>query len=240
MKSTLQIRQILLLWLILSAVVMSGCSIRETTEQLQSRLYEQQLEEENRELILEVEKLQQKLLRKQAEINQLVLSRQHVTQEVVRIKAKLRTHSSKAGTVANIAEVRAVLKSVAEKRLNDKQQKSVHDTERIIAMSVEALGEEDIDSAFRLSNRAQQLIQPIRILQRDIKDGSKVAFIVPQTMKVLKSCNVRMEPGMTKVLFTLERATEVKALAYAKKWIQIETDDNRNGWIYYQLLEVVQ
>ncbi len=240
MKSTLQIRPVLLLWLMLFVVFVSGCSVRERIEQQQPSLYEQQLEERNRELSLEVEKLEKKLLRKQGEINQLVLSRQHVTQEVVRTKAKLRSHSSKAETVANIAEVRTVIQSVAGKTLTERQKSSVHDAEQMIALSVDALEAGDIDGAFRLSNKAQVLVQPIRSVHGDIKNGHDVVFITPQAMKAVKDCNVRMAPGMTKVLFTLESATEVKALAYVKKWIQIETEDNQKGWIYYQLLEIVQ
>ena len=240
MKSTLQMRRILLLWLVLPVFFVNGCSMRQTIGRQQHRLYEQQLEEQNRELSLEMEELQKKLLRKQGEINQLVLSRQHVTQEVVRTKAKLRSHRSKAETVANIAEVRAVIQSIAGKILTEQQQSSVHDAEQMIALSVDALEAEDIDGAFQLSNKAQQLVQPIRTVHVDKKNGLDVVFIVPQTMKAVGGCNVRMEPGMTKVLFTLENATEVKALAYVKKWIQIETEDNQKGWVYYQLLEIVQ
>lgn len=239
MLRKLQIRLTLVSVIILSFFI-SSCATLEVIRFQQSGQKEQQLEKQNEELALKVEQLQQKLLKKQAEINKLVFSRQHIAQEAHRSRAKLRSNMGKAETVANIAEARTAIKSVSEKPLTEQQRSLVHEAEQMIVMSVDALGENDVNSAFRLSNRSKQLVQSIHSLNETGKDREDVVLIAPQTMRVLVDCNVRKAPGMTKVLFTLKRAVEVKSLAYTPKWIKIETDDGRRGWIYYQLLEIIQ
>ncbi len=239
MERKLQICPKLLFVIILSTFI-SSCTTLKTLGTQQSAQTEQQLKEKNKELTLKVEQLQQKLLKKQAEINELIFSRQHVAQEAVRFRAKLRSNMGKAETVANIAEVRTVIKSLSDRPLNEQQRSLVHDAEQMSTRSVDALGQNDIDRAFRLSSRSMQLIQPIRSLHKAVQERGNVILITPQTMRVLVDCNVREAPGMTKVLFTLMGTVEVEALAYTEKWIKIETKDKRKGWIYYQLLEIVQ
>ena len=239
MERKLQIRPTLLLVIFLSIFV-GGCTTFKTLRTQPFELEEQQLKKKNKELTLKVEQLQQKLLKKQAEINKLIFSRQHVAQEAVRSRVKLRSNTGKAEIVANIAEVKTVIKSLSAKLLNEEQRSLLHDAEQMIARSVEALGQNDMDRAFRLSGKSMQLIQSIRSLHKTAQEREYVILIAPQTMRVLGDCNVRKAPGMTKILFTLKGAVEVKALAYTEKWIKIETEDQRKGWIYYQLLEIVQ
>lgn len=224
-------------------VVISSCTYQRTIESKIPSLYEQQLEEQNRQLITKVESLEQELLAKQQEIKKLLFSQHQKTREVVRTKAKLRSHSSKADTVANIAEVKTVLKAVAEKEMTEQLQEAVQESKQVIAMSIDALQREDVDKAFDLSNKAQRLIQPIRTFQgtSGFKNGSDVVFIAPLTMKVLTSCNVRTGPGVKNAVhFTLESGTQIKALTYSKNWIQIEDEKLRKGWVYYKLLEFLR
>jgi uncharacterized protein YgiM (DUF1202 family) len=231
-----------LLFLLL-IVVISSCTCLKTFKNKQPNQYEQHLEKQNRQLITKVESLEQKLLSKQDEIKKFLLAQHQKNREVVRTKAKLRSHSSKAETVANIAEVKTVLKAVADIEMNERLQHAAQESERVIAMSIEALQRESVDKAFNLSNKAQQLIQPIRTFQgvNVFKNGLDIVFIVPFTMKVLLSCNVRRGPGVKNtVLFTLESGTQIKALTYSKNWIQIEDETLRKGWVYYKLLEFVQ
>jgi len=221
----------------------SSCTCQKTVESKLPSQYEQKLEKQNRQLVKKVGSLEQKLLSKQGEIKKLLLSQHQKSREVIRTKAKLRSHSSKAETVANIAEVKTVLRAVADKAMNEQLQQAAQESEQVIAMSLDALEREDVDKAFDLSNKAQQLIQPIRTFQGEsvLQNGSNVVFVAPLTMKVLMSCNVRTGPGVkSAVRFTLESGTQIKALTYGRNWIQIEDEKLRKGWVYYKLLEFVQ
>jgi delta 1-pyrroline-5-carboxylate dehydrogenase len=240
--NSLNRQALLLLFSLLFTLVVSSCTAPKRIESKQPSRHEQQLEEQNRQLSSDVDRLQQELLEKQEDIKKLVLSRQNSTREVVRTKAKLRSHSSKAGTVANIAEVKTVLKAAAEWPMNEQLQQVVLETEQVVVMSVDALKQGDVENAFNLSNKAQQLIQPIRALEvkNFLSNESDIVFVAPLAMKVLTTCNVRTGPGtMNDVRFILKDGTYVKALAYAKNWIQVESDPKGKGWIYYRLLEIV-
>ncbi len=223
-------------------LALSSCTAKKKVGAYQPSAHEQQLEEENKKLLSEVEKLQQELAGKQDEIKKLILAQQHTTREVVRSKAKLRSHSSKAETVANIAEVKTMLKAASEKAMNEELRQLILDTEQTIALSVAALNKGDIDKAFNLSNKAQQLIQPVRTQQGKnlFNNGADIVFVDPLPMKVTKTCNVRTDPGMQNdILFTLKSGTEIKALAYVENWIQVTSETKGKGWVYYQLLEIV-
>ena len=236
-------RKIAILMLsLLLLFTLSSCSSPKNKELSQPVCHEQQLEEENRKLHLEVKKLQRELLRKQGEINKLALSQQHTTREVVRTKAKLRSHSSKAETVANIAEVKTMLKAFSGKEVDEQLQQAVYETEQVIAESVAALNRGDVGKAFNLSNKAQQLVQPFRTVQgkNPINNGSNIVLVAPVMMKATKTCNVRTGPGMQyDARFTLVSGTQITALSYVKNWIQVESRKNGKGWVYYELLEIV-
>jgi len=221
---------------------LSSCADNRNVESDQLSAHEQRLVEANKALTSEVKKLQMKLDEKQNEIKKLILSQQQSSREVVRSKAKLRSHSSKAETVANIAEVKTMLKVVNKTTMDDQLRQLVVDTEQMVMLSVAALNKGDVDKAFDLSNKAQQLIQPIRTQRGGnlLDNGSAIVFVDPLLMKVSKTCNVRTDPGMQNdVRFTLERGTEIKALAYVNNWIQVESDKKEKGWVYYKLLEIV-
>lgn len=205
----------------------------------------QQLKAEVAQLSNEVARLELKLLEKQAEINQLLQSQRNAIREAVRAKSKLRSHSSKAGAVANIIETKMALKSVNSEQLNE-QQKRVHSqAAELISMSDKALDEGNIEGASFLSGKARQLIMTINTqsstVEKQDRHLDRVPFISPLTMKIIRRSNVRDNPDLKgKVLFQLQSGTQVRALAHSDAWIQIEDARNRRGWVYYQLLEMVQ
>lgn len=200
-----------------------------------------QLESQNQQLDLELKRLQKQLTAKQTKIEQLKLEKQQATQQVVRTKAKLRSHHSKAGIVVHLAEVKSVLNSLSEKSMDPPQQQKVQEAEQLIINSEKALNREDIETASSLSNKAQKILIPLLAMQTKNPTKLDVAFATPLSMVIKKECNVRNAPGMSsKVLFTMEAGSKVKALAFAKNWINIKTVDQRKGWIYYRLLTLDQ
>ncbi len=234
--------QMLFVLSLVLAISLGACVRKKQITIAQPNHHIQELEKENGQLKLRVEQLEQELLVKQDEVKKLILSQQRSTREVVRSKAKLRSHSSKAETVANIAEVKTMLTKARGETVTEQLRQVILETEGIIAKSVLALNRGDVDTAFALSNTAQQLIQPIYTQQgnNSFSERSDVVFVDPLLMRVSKTCNVRSGPGMqNEVVFFLESGTEIQALAYAKNWIQVESDKKDKGWVYYQLLEIV-
>ena len=240
------------------AFIASGCisGKQHGDQHLQDSIY--QLDQLNQQLGLKLKSLQQKftaqqvkidqfkslqskLLTKQKKIEQLKIEIQQAAQQVVRARAKLRSHHSKASIVVHLSEVKTELNSLAEKPLNKLQQQTVQEAKQLIAKSVKALNREDLETAFSLSNKAQKLLIPLLALQTKKQTSVDVDFATPLTMTIKKECNVRKAPGMkNKALFTMAAGSKVKALAFVKNWIKIETASRKNGWIYYRLLTLDQ
>lgn len=185
--------------------------------------------------------LQLRLLEKQAEINQLTLAQQVAVQEVVRAKAKLRSHISKAEVVARIAEVKLLLKELDPEALSEQQKRAYTQSVQMLELSEQALNEGNIEGASYLSNQSVQQIQPVRnqLTNRGELTASATAsvFAIPLQLTVLKRCNVRKSPDMeSAVLYQLPGGKKITAFAYDRNWVQIEDGRNGRGWIYYELL----
>lgn len=221
--------------------IANGCISAKKAEEQHFQDSIHQLELQNQQLDLELKRLQKQLSAKQIKIEQLTLEKQQETQQVVRTRAKLRSHHSKAGIVVHLAEVKTALNSLSEKKMDPLQQQKMQEAEQLIINSEKALNREDIETASSLSNKAQKILAPLLAIQTKHPTTLNVAFATPLRMVIKKNCNVRKAPGMSsKVLFTMDAGSKVKALAFAKNWINIKTEDQRKGWIYYRLLTLDQ
>ncbi len=208
--------------------------------------------EKQLELKLQIKKLTNKiaglklkLLEKQAEINQLMISQQNFISEAVRVKAKLRSLHGKAGAVAGMIETKIALQAVKADQLNEQQKRILSQANSLILISDKALDEGNIDGATFLSGKARQLILTINMQNKDDDPSDqhmeKVTFIIPLAMKTTRRSNVRDKPDIkSKIQFQLEADVQVNALWYTDKWIYIEDDTNRKGWVYYYLLHLAK
>jgi hypothetical protein len=247
-----------ILFVFILALMASGCisAKKHGDRHVHDSIYK--LEQLNRQLGLKLKSLQQelaaqqvkidqfkslqsKLHAKQTKIEQLKFESQQATQQVVRTRAKLRSHHSKDSIVVHLSEVKTELNSLAEKPLNKSQQQTVQEARLLIEKSVEALNSEDLETAFSLSNKAQKLLIPLLALQTKKQARLDVDFATPLMMTIKKECNVRKGPGMkNKSLFTMDAGSKVTAFAFVRNWINIETESRKNGWIYYRLLMLDQ
>jgi len=246
---------ILVCWL---SFIASGCIYVNNTRDQDRQDYIDQLEQQNQTLSIKLkclqqestakqieinrlESLQPKLLAKQIKIEQLKLKSKQSAQQVVRTRAKLRSHHSKAGIVVHLAEVKTELNNLAEKPMGQQQQQVVQKAGQLIEMSVSALNKNDLEAASSLSNKAQKLLVPLLALQTKKQNRLNVDFASPLIMTIKKECNVRKAPGMKSiVLFTMDAGAQIKALAFVRNWLHIETAGQRKGWIYYRLLTLDQ
>ncbi len=198
---------------------------------------QQQLSERDAQIV----KLQLRLLEKQAEINQLSVSQEDAIQEVVRAKAKLRSRSNKAESVANMAEVAMMVKTVKRKTLTEQQAGKVKRAEQLMEMSNRALEEGNFDGAAYLAEEALNLVRPIMMQREGEQNGGtdqeQVAFASPLTLHVNSRSNVRDKPDInSRVLFLVDQGDRVKGYAYKGEWIRILDKDGNSGWIYHQLV----
>jgi len=188
----------------------------------------------------EVGQLRLQLLAKQAEINQLLIAHERALQEAVSANARLRGLDSKADVVASIAEA-ALMINNAKEAARDEQQQALAHAEKLLATSRKEMQAGNLNSASYLATKALSLAQPAADFGPENQTGaSETAFAIPIGMQVKKQSTVRELPGIhSKPLFQLAGGVNVKALGYSDLWIRIVTDDEREGWIYYRLLDTI-
>jgi hypothetical protein len=193
---------------------------------------------------VELMQLRLQLLQQEDEINRLSSSQEQVVQEVVRAKARLRSHAGKAETVANMAEARMMLQSRQEAESTVAQKPILKRAEQYLVMGEAELDKENYEGADYLVGKARELLQPTGSGNGVISSATKeteASFYSPIRMQALRRSNVREKASLqARVLFRVDAQAEVRAIAYKGPWLKIQTGDNRKGWIYYKLVDLVR
>lgn len=185
--------------------------------------------------------LQFQLLIKEAEFNQLKLSRDRAIQDVKRANARLRSIESKADAIADIAEA-AVMINNARERSGNARQPAISHAEELLEESRQALRAGDVSDATYLAAKASELaLSRVPISDSEnIRQSSQAetVFATPLVMRVVRHSNIREQPTRkSNALFQLAKGTLVDAFGYNKLWIRVAAEDIGEGWIYYRLLE---
>jgi len=229
---------LLLLPLLLS---ISACQQTGNTRELYEDKSVLQRELSAREV--ELMQLRLQLLQHKEEINRLSLSQEQAVQEVVRAKARLRSHAGKAETVSRMAEVRMMLQSSQKAASTVTRKQLLKRAEQYLAMGEAELDEENYEGAAYLVGKARELVRPTGSGNGGISSAvaeTEANFFSPIRMQVLSRSNVREEASLqARVLFRVDAPAQVRAIAYKGPWLKIQTGDNRTGWIYYKLVDVV-
>ena len=226
------------------AMSVSGCQQKggTTTRILHEDISVLQGELADREV--ELMQLRLQLLQQEEEINRLSSTQEQAVQEVVRAKARLRSHAGKAETVANIAEVSMMLQSSQATASPAARKLLLKRAEQYLKMSEVELDKENYEGAAYLVGKARGLVQPAGSSHGAISSGlgeSEVKFFAPLRMEILSVSNVREEASLqAKVLFRLDASTQVRAIAYRGAWLRIQTSEGMMGWIYHKLVDLVR
>jgi len=188
--------------------------------------------------------LRLQLLQQEEEITSLSSSQEQAVQEVVRAKARLRSHAGKAEAVANMAEVRMMLQSSQDATPTGTQKQLFKRAEQYLTMGEAELDEENYEGAAYLVGKARELVRPTGAGNGVISSAeteTEAIFFSPIRMRVLNRSNVREKASLqARILFRVDARAQVRAIAYKGPWLKIQTGDNRTGWVYYKLLVVVR
>jgi len=216
----------------------------------QARL-EQTLKERQapqRSLEEEVGSLKLLLLEKETQIKQME-GRQdslqnkldEAIQEVVRTKAKLRSHESRAEAASHMAETEVALKVLKSQRPEQEQGPELVQAEQLLRMSTQEFKKENYGGALYLANQAKDHIRLAQGRQRGEEEAEllsgEVLFAVPLALQVMKMSNVREGPGLGyKVVGTVAQNTSVTGYSHKGQWVRVEGENDVKGWIHRSLL----
>lgn len=199
-----------------------------------SRLQETIRQQRSRILALEL-----RLVAQQSEIKRLSSAQEQAIQEIVRVKAKLRSRNSKAETVANLAEVKLALQGLDSEKIADFQTEALSSAKQYVAMSESALQEGNYDGASYLIAQAKSSLRAATTSPDERQKSNQAnSFSVPVVMTVLKRGNVRKGPGMERrVLTQMKPGSRVMATGYQGAWVRVRLTDETSGWIHFSLLK---
>ncbi len=183
--------------------------------------------------------LRLQLAEKDSKNHQLQQSLEQAIQEVVRTKARVRNHYSKAGTVTDLAELKVELESAEEHDLEPMYQERLLRARHYLDMADQALATGNYEGARYLANRARLALGQLKSLRSG--DGSHhSAFPVPVVMETRIMGNVRRSPGLeAEILSTLPAGTRVSVTDRQGLWVKIRGLDGKPGWVHFSLLKVL-
>jgi hypothetical protein len=185
--------------------------------------------------------LRVQLIQQQQRLDQLNVLQEHAIQEVVRAKARLRSHSGKAETVASMAEVKMLIDSAESAAISGE---SIQRAQQYLAMSEMELDAENYAGAAYLTGQARDLLQNngsrLAVMSAPA-DAREKRFSRPIQLQVKSRSNMRKTADInSRVLHKLDAGERVHALAYKAAWIKVRAADGLTGWVYYTLLGVAQ
>jgi uncharacterized protein YgiM (DUF1202 family) len=184
--------------------------------------------------------LELRLLAERAETQRLSSAQEMTIQEVVRVKAKLRSRNSKAETVANLAEVKLAIEGLQAKGSGNLLAERLERAQQYVAMSEAALEENNYDGASYLISKAKYALRTSMSSPSESSQGDSGthSFSLPVRLMVTTRSNVRSGPGTdTKVLDQVSSGKSVSATGYRGLWVRIERENKDSGWIHYSLLK---
>ena len=239
---------LVLKWIVLLAFVgmLQGCQLQsvkkegQATQPSSSQL--SQLEETVALQQKQIMELELRLIAKQSEIDKLSSIQEETINEVVRLKAKLRSRHSKADIVANLAEAKLLLKSLQAETGQHLQAELLKRAGQYISMSEAALEKGNYDGASYLIGQARvSLATSNSDPEEQLENNAKITvFSIPVPMQVTQLSNVRAGPGMAqKVVYRLKSGTALLATGYRGLWVQVNGENGIRGWIHYSLLETI-
>ncbi len=187
----------------------------------------------------EVAQLRLKLLEKQAEVNQLSAAHEEAMREIVRTNAKLHSRDTRADTLARIAEASLEIEQAAE-RVGEEHHHRIELAKNLLQSSRSQLEKDNYSAASFLADKASRTVGKLQVAENSyIADSDETPFAMPLDMEARIPSNVRVKPQAgSKILFQLEKGQRVSAYGYSGSWLRIISQDEREGWIYYYLLEL--
>jgi uncharacterized protein YgiM (DUF1202 family) len=162
--------------------------------------------------------------------------------EVVRTKARLRSLESKADAASTIAEIEVALKALKNTiPENQADIAEITKAEELLEMSSQEFKRQNFGGALYLASQAKTQIRIGHLVlsggrNLDILEG-EILFVQPLPLLVTKNSNLRAGPDITqKILAQLKEGTSVVAYSYRGKWVRIETEGKKSGWIFQSLV----
>lgn len=229
-------------------LAISGCVMnKEKNTPVTVIVQNEELEREHQELKAKFEehkqlnaRLQMNLLDKHAEVNKLMLKNEQLVRVFVRNKVKLRNRGNKVEAVRLLAEVTTVIDTARANDPGGSWDEVLDRAEQFLVEGKAEIDKGNLENFFYLASKAFEQVQKIELENREVGhkiDEPEIIFLVPLSMKLLLTSNVRKGPSIDAgVEFVLEAGSLVTAIGYKGMWVKVKSSEGIGGWVYYSLL----
>jgi 3-methyladenine DNA glycosylase Tag len=162
-------------------------------------------------------------------------------QETVRTKAKLRSQENRAEAASNLAEAEGALKMLRGAGTGMEKQPELARVTALAAMSAKALKKENYSGSLYVANQVKAVAKELseRSLAREavpVLEG-ETPFARPLTLRTAAAGKIREQPSNdSAVAWSVDRGASVTGHAYKGLWIRVRGEDQRWGWLFYDLL----
>ncbi len=193
------------------------------------------------EFDVKLARLEALLAEKDAQAQTLHRKLDDTIQEAVRTKSKLRSQDNKADAVSNFAEAETALKTLNDSLPGSDKQPEVVQANALMKMGGEELKKENYSGTLYVTNQVKAILKDVQEHAQGHHsltpvDG-EVLFALPLPLKIAASGKVRERPAAdAAVAWSIERGASPTALSYKGAWIRVKSEDDREGWMFYNLI----
>lgn len=195
----------------------------------------------------EIERLQQLLAEKEALIRNLNVRQQgqakalqETTSQVTRDQVRLRRLATQPGAASSIAEAEVAMTSLKSSQITAPEQ--ILQAQRLLGAATASYAKGNYGIAMDHAAQTREFIGMVRDNRtRKASDQrlAMVSFSIPVPLRAKSNINLRREPFGSAIKFgALKKDSALTAHAYLGDWLQVQTSDERSGWVLNTLVEV--
>jgi hypothetical protein len=160
--------------------------------------------------------------------------------ELVRNMARLQTQASRAEAASGMAEAEIAIGTL-RRAPGAAALPELAQADDLFGQGTAEFGSANYGGALYLATQVRALVRAGQARLRGRGEGALAAgetvFAVPVPLSTTGRANVRSGPGTTfSVAFTLDPSTPVTGHSYTSQWVRVVDAQNRQGWIFSNLV----
>ncbi|WP_170841711.1 SH3 domain-containing protein [Nitrosomonas aestuarii] len=213
-------------------------------EQIPVSVHQQQIDS----MRIIIEQLAQKLAEKEALIKQISAREQDQTQiiqasskEIAHTQVRLRRLATKPSSASLIAEAEVAMAYIKQQSTLIPSDTDLYEqAKRLLDMAVFYYRRDNYANATYYASQALEFMNMIADQDRALPNRVTIRFNTPIMLLAIADANLRRAPGRHALIIdVLEKGTVLTANAYQGNWLMVQTDDDREGWIFNTLVETM-
>lgn len=199
-----------------------------------------------RDTVLEqrVDRLELRLLEREAQVEELQARLNDARREVVRAMAKLQSLATRAEAASGMAEAEIALETIRTANgggTGGGGHSVFNQASELLQLATTEFDRQNYAGALYLATQAKNAARAgqgrLGSGDRGTLRAGEVAFALPLRVATTGRANLRAGPGGThRILYTLDAGAPLVAYSYVEQWVRVTDEGDRPGWIHQGLI----